>query len=141
MRANVIFLALALAAAASTLAHSSATDSQTGASRVALATVADPRGRPCRCPSDSEAFRRFLPLGHGTPCRQADGADEQLLQIGSESVVALNDAGRERYARIRTAIDQITAPLYGDLPPGDVAVTRRVLNTIADRADTLLARA
>src|SRR2546428_13713147 len=46
MRANVIFLALALAAAASTLAHSSATDSQTGASRVALATVADPRGRP-----------------------------------------------------------------------------------------------
>src|SRR5437899_1251347 len=35
----------------------------------------------------------------------AEMADEQLLQIGSESVVALNDAGRERYARIRTAID------------------------------------
>jgi hypothetical protein len=71
----------------------------------------------------------------------AERADEQLLQIGSESGVALNDAGRERYAHIRTAIDEITAPMYGDLSPGDVAVTRRVLNTIADRADTLLARA
>jgi hypothetical protein len=45
MRTSVIFLALALAAAASTLAQSSATASQTGASRVALVTVADPRGR------------------------------------------------------------------------------------------------
>jgi len=26
-------------------------------------------------PPDSEAFRRFLPLGHGTPRRQADGAN------------------------------------------------------------------
>jgi DNA-binding MarR family transcriptional regulator len=65
---------------------------------------------------------------------------EQLLEPASGSVVALSDAGGERYERIRTAIDQITAPLYGDLPPGDVAVTRRVLTTISDRADTLLAR-
>jgi hypothetical protein len=42
---SVILLALALASAAATLAQSPATESQTGASRVALATVADPRGR------------------------------------------------------------------------------------------------
>jgi DNA-binding MarR family transcriptional regulator len=65
---------------------------------------------------------------------------EQLLERASGSVLVLSDAGGERYERIRTAIDQITAPLYGDLPPGDVAVTRRVLTTISDRADTLLAR-
>jgi DNA-binding MarR family transcriptional regulator len=65
---------------------------------------------------------------------------EQLLEPASGSGVALSDAGGERYQRIRAAIDQITAPLYGDLPPGDVAVTRRVLTTISDRADTLLAR-
>jgi hypothetical protein len=69
----------------------------------------------------------------------AEMADEQLLETAG-SDVALSDAGRERYARIRVAIDQITAPLYGDLPPGDVAVTRRVLTTISDRADTMLAR-
>ena len=39
-------LVLALAAAASTLAQNTAADSQRGASRVALATVADPRGHP-----------------------------------------------------------------------------------------------
>ncbi|MEA2283070.1 MAG: hypothetical protein QOK21_3677 [Solirubrobacteraceae bacterium] len=69
----------------------------------------------------------------------AEMADEQLLQTRSGSVVALNDAGRERYARMRAAIDQITAPLYGDLPPGDLAVTRRILSTISDRADSVLA--
>jgi DNA-binding MarR family transcriptional regulator len=75
----------------------------------------------------------------------ADMADDGLLQTASGSVlapiVALSDAGRERYARIRAAIDQTTAPLYGDLPVGDLAATRRVLSTISDRADTMLARA
>jgi hypothetical protein len=70
----------------------------------------------------------------------AEMAGERLLQTTSPSEVALSGEGRERYVRIRAAIDQITAPLYGDLPPGDLAVTRRVLNTISDRADTMLAR-
>jgi DNA-binding MarR family transcriptional regulator len=71
----------------------------------------------------------------------AEMADERLLEATSGSEVALSDAGRERYERIRAAIGEITAPLYGDLPPGDVAVTRRVLTTISDRADSMLARA
>jgi DNA-binding MarR family transcriptional regulator len=63
-------------------------------------------------------------------------ADEGLLRAET-----LSDAGRERYERIRAAIDETTAPLYADLPVGDLAATRRILTTIAERADMLLARA
>ena len=68
-------------------------------------------------------------------------ASEGLLQTASGSLVALSDAGRERYARIRAAIDQTTAPLFADIPAGDEAATRRVLTTIAERAGAQLARA
>jgi hypothetical protein len=66
--------------------------------------------------------------------------DEYLLETVSESVVAFTDAGRERYVRIRGVIDQTSAPLYADLPPSELAAARRVLNTIAERADIQLAR-
>jgi DNA-binding MarR family transcriptional regulator len=71
----------------------------------------------------------------------AEMADEGLLQTVSGSVVALSDAGRERYARIRAATDQTSAPLYAGIPADDLATTRRVLTTISERADTQLARA
>jgi hypothetical protein len=70
----------------------------------------------------------------------AEMADERLLQTASESVVALSDAGRQRYARVRAAIDQTTAPLFADIPDDDMATTRRVLTTISERADAQLAR-
>jgi DNA-binding MarR family transcriptional regulator len=66
-------------------------------------------------------------------------ADEQLLNTESDSVVALSDAGRERHAAIRAAIDQIAAQLFAEIPADDEATTRRVLTTIADRADAQLA--
>jgi DNA-binding MarR family transcriptional regulator len=66
--------------------------------------------------------------------------DEGLLEAVSGSFVAFTDSGRERYARIRATIDQTTAPLYADLPPGDLATARRVLTTISERADIQLAR-
>jgi DNA-binding MarR family transcriptional regulator len=68
-------------------------------------------------------------------------ADERLLQTASGSVVALSDAGRERYAGIRAAIDQTTASLFADIPADDLATAQRVLTTVAERADTQLARA
>jgi DNA-binding MarR family transcriptional regulator len=75
----------------------------------------------------------------------ADAAIAELLAEGllteSESAVAFSDAGRERYARTRDAIDKTTAPLFADIPADDEATTRRVLTTIAERADTQLARA
>jgi DNA-binding MarR family transcriptional regulator len=66
---------------------------------------------------------------------------EGLLQTESESAVGFSDPGRERYARTRDAIDKTTAPLFADIPADDEATTRRVLTTIAERADTQLARA
>lgn len=71
----------------------------------------------------------------------AEMVDERLLLTASGSVVALSDAGRERYARIRAAIDQTTAPLFADIPADDLATARRVLTTISERADTQIARA
>jgi DNA-binding MarR family transcriptional regulator len=68
-------------------------------------------------------------------------AGERLLQTEPGSVVALSDAGRERYARIRAAIDRTTASLFADIPADDMAAAQRVLTTVADRAGTQLARA
>jgi DNA-binding MarR family transcriptional regulator len=71
----------------------------------------------------------------------ADMADERLLQPAPRSAVALSDAGRKRYERIRSAVDQTTASLYAGLTADDVAITRRLLTTISERADIRLARA
>jgi DNA-binding MarR family transcriptional regulator len=70
----------------------------------------------------------------------AELGHEGLLETAS-AAVALSDAGRQRYAAIRAAIDGISAPLYAGIPEDDLATTRRVLTTIAERADTQLARA
>ncbi len=58
---------------------------------------------------------------------------------GEDSRVGLTDAGQARYQQIRTAIGEITARLYGDLPAGDLATTGRVLTTITARANAELA--
>jgi hypothetical protein len=65
----------------------------------------------------------------------------RLLQglPGEGSRVGLTDAGQVRYRQLRTAIDQITARLYGDLPADDLATAGRVLAVITARANTELA--
>jgi DNA-binding MarR family transcriptional regulator len=67
-------------------------------------------------------------------------AAEGLLQTDSKAVVVLSGAGHERYALIRAAIDQTTAPLFADISADDEATTRRVLTTVAERAHLQLAR-
>jgi DNA-binding MarR family transcriptional regulator len=65
----------------------------------------------------------------------------QLLEglPGEGSRVGLTDAGRARYRQLRTAIDQLTARLYGDLPADDLATAGRVLSVITTRANAELA--
>ena len=58
---------------------------------------------------------------------------------GEDSRVGLTDAGQERYKEIRTAIGEISARLYGDLPPDDLETAGRVLATITARANAELA--
>ncbi|MCU1659738.1 MAG: hypothetical protein JWO57_4394 [Pseudonocardiales bacterium] len=67
--------------------------------------------------------------------------DDGLLETLPGSVVALSDAGRERYARTRAAIDETISPLFADVPADDVATTRNVLTTLSDRATARFARA
>jgi DNA-binding MarR family transcriptional regulator len=50
-------------------------------------------------------------------------------------------AGTAVYRPIRAEIDRIAGDLYGDLPPDDLAATRRTLQEVTRRADALLAGA
>jgi DNA-binding MarR family transcriptional regulator len=71
----------------------------------------------------------------------AELAAAGFLESSTESVIALNESGRERYAHIRAAVGETSAPLYADIPDDDLATARRVLTTIADRAAAELIRA
>jgi len=61
---------------------------------------------------------------------EADGAE-----------VSLTDEGRGLHARIRGAVTEITARLWGDLPVDDLAAAGRVLGTVLERANAELAAA
>ncbi|MBV6699168.1 winged helix DNA-binding protein [Kitasatospora aureofaciens] len=53
----------------------------------------------------------------------------------------LTDAGRALNRDIRTAVDELTARLYGDLPADDLAAAARVLTLVTARANAELASA
>jgi DNA-binding MarR family transcriptional regulator len=65
----------------------------------------------------------------------------QLLEAlpGRGSRVGLTGAGQARYHRIRAALDELTARLYGDLSADDLATAGRVLSVITARANAELA--
>jgi DNA-binding MarR family transcriptional regulator len=71
----------------------------------------------------------------------AELAAAGLLETSTESVVALNEAGRNRYDEMRTAVGANTVPLFADIPDDDLATARRVLTTVAERAANQLVRA
>jgi DNA-binding MarR family transcriptional regulator len=62
-----------------------------------------------------------------------------LLASGDDGRLAPTDAGSAAYRPIRAAVDRITADLYGDLPPDDLAATQRTLAEVTRRANALLA--
>jgi hypothetical protein len=55
-----------------------------------------------------------------------------LVLDGSQ--VGLTEAGRARHREIRATLDEVTARLFGDLPPGDLATAGRVLTIVTARA-------
>jgi hypothetical protein len=63
-----------------------------------------------------------------------------LLRIDGDSI-AVTGAGHELFARIRAAVGEITARLWGSLPAEDLEAAGRVLSTVLARADEELARA
>jgi hypothetical protein len=67
-------------------------------------------------------------------------ASKLLEALPSEgSHIRLTGAGKARHRLIRTAIDELTARLYGDLPADDLATAGRVLTVITARANAELA--
>lgn len=62
-----------------------------------------------------------------------------FLRDGGDGRVQVTDEGRARWTRVRAAIGPITQELWGDLPPEDLAVAGRVLSTVLERANAMLA--
>jgi DNA-binding MarR family transcriptional regulator len=61
----------------------------------------------------------------------------ELLQAPADegAPVKVTDAGRQLYARVRAAVNQLTKRLWGDLPTEDLATAGRVLSTVLARAN------
>jgi DNA-binding MarR family transcriptional regulator len=59
-------------------------------------------------------------------------------RIRSGSEVSLSEAGAALYARLWSQMSDVQARLYGDLPPDDLAVTKRVLAEVTRRATDML---
>jgi len=62
-----------------------------------------------------------------------------LVLPGGESHVSLSEAGQDRYREIRAALEDITARLFADFPPEDLATAGRVLSIVTTRANAELA--
>jgi hypothetical protein len=56
---------------------------------------------------------------------------------GTGSRVGLTPPGQARYREIRAAVDRVSARLYGDIPPAELATAGRVLALITARANEL----
>ena len=76
--------------------------------------------------------------------------DAQLVEIAiseltsaglilDRSRVGLTEAGQARHREIRAALNEVTARLFGDFPPEDLATAGRVLTIVTARADAELA--
>ncbi|MFB4317568.1 MarR family winged helix-turn-helix transcriptional regulator [Actinomadura sp. 21ATH] len=62
-----------------------------------------------------------------------------LLRDGGDGNVQVSDAGQEQWTQVRAALGPITQGLWGDLPAEDLAVAGRVLGTVLERANAVLA--
>jgi hypothetical protein len=63
------------------------------------------------------------------------------LTESSGGRIALTPAGVSRHEAIRAGIADLTRTLYGNFAPEDLAVAGRVLTTLTERANALLATA
>jgi DNA-binding MarR family transcriptional regulator len=68
--------------------------------------------------------------------------DKGLVSVPSDgdSPVAVTAGGQRVFAQVRAATAEITERLWGDLPETDLAAAGRVLSTVLERANAVLAR-
>lgn len=73
---------------------------------------------------------------------QVETALSELTAAGlvlDQPRVGLSEVGQARYHEIRAAVDDVTARLFGDFPPADLATAGRVLAIVTARANAELA--
>ena len=70
----------------------------------------------------------------------ADGLLEPVPGDDDHLRVALTEGGQARFGQIRGALEGVTARLFGDLPPEDLATAGRVLTIVTARAHAELIR-
>ena len=68
-----------------------------------------------------------------------DRAAERVSPAPEEERVALTPTGMAVYQRINDEIERLTQRMWAGLDPADLAAAHRVLTTITERANTLLA--
>ncbi len=93
---------------------------------------------------DSIARDQLLQRLEGALHVSEAGAQELLTGLGElvndGPTVALTQAGRKVYERIRASVVEITDRLWGDLPAQDLEAAGRVLETVLERARAEVAR-
>jgi hypothetical protein len=75
----------------------------------------------------------------GAAARGLVGALFQAGLAEGGAPVRLTDAGQQVIASVRAGAAKITHRLWGDLPPEDLAAAGRVLATVLERANAVLA--
>ena len=66
--------------------------------------------------------------------------DQRLVLAAASAGRAVIDRGRARHREIRAALDEVTARLFGDFPPEDLATAGRLVTIVMGRANAELAR-
>jgi hypothetical protein len=78
---------------------------------------------------------------HDVRVRVSELVARQMLDDSASPTVTVTDAGATLHAQIRAANDELTARLWGDLAPEELATAAHVLETVLDRANAELAQA
>ena len=80
-----------------------------------------------------------LKLEPATIRADLDAAERAGLLSTEAGVTSLTEAGRDRFAQITAATNEVTARIYADLPAEDLAVAGRMLTIVTERANAELA--
>jgi hypothetical protein len=84
-------------------------------------------------------------VGLTIPDADARATIDELVELGLtersgvDGTVSLTPAGQARHDGIQGAVNELTAGLYGDLPPADLATAGQVLTLVTERARARLA--
>ncbi|MGW0971265.1 MarR family winged helix-turn-helix transcriptional regulator [Streptomyces sp. NPDC002516] len=108
---------------------------------VALRAVSDDDGTTERT-RVTDRLTAGLKIGEPAALRTVEELTARgLLEEPAPGRLSLTDSGRELFASVRTAGDEIAARVYAGIPAEDLAAAGRVLALVTERANKELAEA